>query len=78
MCSPFELTAMAVELRHNTSKSSFESNVSGNKLRTRFRFVSTFHCRSPSKWKQGEETERIHVPTSHVPDAAGRKSLNAQ
>ena len=52
MCSPFVLTAMTVELRHNTSKLSLESNASGNKVGTRFRFVSTFHCRSPSKWKQ--------------------------
>ena len=76
MCSPVVLATMIVELRHNTSKSSFESNVSGNKLRTRFRFVSTFHCRSPSKWKQ-EETVWIHVRTSLVPDAFGRKPLNA-
>ena len=52
MCSLFGLTAMTVELRHNTSKSSFESNAIGNKLRTRSNFVSTLHCRSPSKWKQ--------------------------
>jgi len=52
MCSPIELASLAVELRHNTSKSSFESNAIGNKLRTRSNFVSTFHCRSPSKWKQ--------------------------
>jgi hypothetical protein len=51
MHSRSEPTAMTVELRHNTSKSSFESNAGGNKLRTCFRFVSTFHSRSPSKWK---------------------------
>ena len=66
MCSPFELAAMTVELRHNTSKSSFESSASGNKHRTRSSFVSTFHCRSPSKWKQ-EETVWIHVRTSQCP-----------
>lgn len=52
MQSPMEVPAMTVEPRHNTSKSSFEPSRSGNKLRTCFRFVSTFHCRSPSMWKQ--------------------------
>ena len=52
MRSPFELTAMAVELRHNTSKSSFEWNASGNKHRTCFNFVSTFHSGLLPEWKQ--------------------------
>lgn len=74
---PSEPTAMTVELRHNTSKSSFESNASGNKHRTRSNFVSTFHCRSPSKWKQrGNKADtRSNFPS---PDAFGRKSLNAR
>ena len=74
MCSPFELTAMTVELRHNTSKSSFESNASGNKHRTCSSFVSTFHCRSPSKWNK-EETERKHVPTSQRSITLGANHL---
>jgi len=77
MRSPFELAAMTVELRHNTSKSSFESNASGNKHRTRFRFVSTFHCRSPSKWKHSGNREDT---CSNFPafDHLGRKQLNAR
>jgi transposase len=63
MCSLVVPAAMAVELRHNTSKSSFESNASGNKHRTCSSFVSSFHCRSPSKWNK-EETEWKRVPTS--------------
>ena len=74
MCSPFVLAAMTVELRHNTSKSSFESNASGNKHRTCSSFVSTFHCRSPSKWNK-EETERKRVPTSQRSITLGANHL---
>jgi hypothetical protein len=65
MCSRFEAAAMAVELRRNTSKSSFESSASGNKLRTHSNFVSTLHSRSPSQWKQSgnEEETRSNFPT---------------
>ncbi len=74
MCSPVELAAMTVELRHNTSKSSFESNASGNKHRTCSSFVSTFHCRSPSKWNK-EETEWKRVPTSQRSITLGANHL---
>ena len=69
MCSPVVLTAMTVELRHNTSKSSFESNASGNKHRTCSSFVSTLHCRSPSKWKhRGNKAEtRSNFPAFDAP-----------
>lgn len=41
MCSPFVLAAMTVELRHNTSKSSFETLPSGEEVRTLHGFFTT-------------------------------------
>lgn len=70
MQSSMELATGTVELRDNTSKPSFEPSRSGNTLRTCFRFVSTFHCRSPSKWKHSGK-ERIHAPTSLAPMTLG-------